>query len=167
MTDWSDDVRARALELWQSDGMAAAHEATRVPKGTITGWVRKAGLEGQSHGVDRTRNATEARVAGQAAKRAQLQELFLDTAIEMVELARSAAAECMTEDKPSASTRSALGYLVKNAMTGAGISIDKHVVLERGDTVPGGVLDDPRGVIARARRRGLELLPGGTGRSTG
>lgn len=53
-------VRERALALVASEGVAAAHRATKVPKPTLTRWAKAAGVEVTKGDVARTRAATEA-----------------------------------------------------------------------------------------------------------
>ncbi len=42
---WTDDDRERALALLQTDGLAAAHHATGVPRPTIIRWADAAGID--------------------------------------------------------------------------------------------------------------------------
>ncbi len=42
---WTDDDKAQALALLQSDGLAAAFHATGVPRSTISLWADQAGID--------------------------------------------------------------------------------------------------------------------------
>jgi hypothetical protein len=76
---WPDDVRERALEVLRVDGLAAAHRATGVPKSTLTGWARGAG-------VDVTAVTASQRRAGQA-RGAQLTAATVDRLDYTIDLA--------------------------------------------------------------------------------
>lgn len=165
MTDWSDEVKARALELWQSDGMAVAHAETGVPKGTITGWVRAAGLSGESRGVDRTRAATEARLAKQAEKRVEFQTLLLDKAVDMLHRMDQPHTDFKGRDAVEVHFDRAPSGACQQYATSAAILIDKFR-LEVGEVTERHGIADPRGHVADAKRR-LVALPGGAGRRTG
>lgn len=59
---WPDDQRRRALDLYRTDGLAAAHRATGIPKPTITGWAHAAGITAErSTDKDKTADATAER----------------------------------------------------------------------------------------------------------
>lgn len=59
---YPDEVRERALEVMRVDGLAAAHEATGVPKATLSRWGRDAGVD-LGAAVERSRAASSARAA--------------------------------------------------------------------------------------------------------
>lgn len=59
-----------ALRLYQTDGTTAASKATGIPKNTIQGWARKAGLRTVRSG--KTQAATEAATADAAKVRANV-----------------------------------------------------------------------------------------------
>lgn len=59
---YADDVRERALELLRVDGVAAAHAATGIPKGTLSRWARNAGVD-LGAATRQTKAAAEARAA--------------------------------------------------------------------------------------------------------
>lgn len=57
---YDEATKARALEVLQVDGLAAAHKATGVPKPTLTRWAKAAGVDVGELARARTANATEA-----------------------------------------------------------------------------------------------------------
>lgn len=63
---WPPATRTHALHVLQSDGLAAAHKATGVPKGTIRVWAHKAGVnttEASARATAKTQAATDATAA--------------------------------------------------------------------------------------------------------
>jgi transposase-like protein len=95
---WPDDVRERALELLRTDGVAAAHAGTGVPKGTLSGWAKAAGVEVPTHvkaeqlkaaaqlsAAERTVTLVE-RLDGIATKSATLLEHLIDGNLDVAEL---------------------------------------------------------------------------------
>ncbi|HEX9994516.1 MAG TPA: hypothetical protein VGB14_16420 [Acidimicrobiales bacterium] len=45
-TKYDDAVKAEALRLYATEGIAAAEQATGVPRGTLKSWASRAGVEG-------------------------------------------------------------------------------------------------------------------------
>lgn len=165
MPNWPAETRARALELWQSEGMSAAHAETGVPKGTISHWVAKAGLSGQSNGVERTANATEQRLANQHAKRVELQTLLLDKALDMLKRMDAPCIDFKGRDAVEVQYPTAPSGACQQYATAAAICLDKFR-LEVGEVTDRHGIDNPAGFVGGARSR-LRSLPGGAGRRTG
>lgn len=69
---YTDEQKDEALDLLREEGMAAAHDATGVPKGTLSGWAQAAGIDLASRARDRT-------AAASATVEAKAAELKLDT----------------------------------------------------------------------------------------
>jgi len=166
VSDWPPDVRERALELWQSEGMAKAHAETGVPKSTINRWRTAAGLEpGASDANEQTRHATEARLAQQAEKRVTLQELFLDKAIDMLKRMDEKHTDFKGRDAVEVHFEKAPSGACQQYATAAAILIDKFR-LEVGEVTDRHGIDNPAGHVAAARAR-LRALPGGARSRTG
>lgn len=72
----TDEQKARALELYQTDGPTEAGRQTGIDKSTITRWAKDAGLS--TLGTEKTRAATEARIASTADRKARLAADLLD-----------------------------------------------------------------------------------------
>lgn len=73
---WVPEVRAQAVELLVSDGMAEAHRVTGVPKATLTTWAKAEGIDLGSAARARTASATEAVRRRAAEVRASTVELL-------------------------------------------------------------------------------------------
>lgn len=71
---WSEEDRQTALAQIAAEGIAATHRATRIPKGTLSGWAKKAAVIPGGDGTDaaKTARATEAAAATLARAREQL-----------------------------------------------------------------------------------------------
>lgn len=59
-TAYPAEVKDEALTLMREEGMAAAHDVTRVPKATLHRWAKAAGLDLGEDARRRTASATEA-----------------------------------------------------------------------------------------------------------
>lgn len=68
---WTDTQRADALDVFARDGLAAAHHATGIPKGTISYWATEAGITERSE----TKNNTAAQHATAAASEGRRRQL--------------------------------------------------------------------------------------------
>lgn len=66
---YTADQRAEALQLYQSEGTRAASMATGIPRSTIQGWAKKAGL--RTERTSKTAAATEAAASEAARTRAE------------------------------------------------------------------------------------------------
>lgn len=80
--------RAEALEVYGTQGLAAAHEATGVPKSTLRDWARAEGLDTAAlAGADaeRTAAANVARESRCYALRLEARELFITRTLEALE----------------------------------------------------------------------------------
>ena len=140
MRRYSEDDRARALELVSSVGQAAAARELAIPKGTVCGWASRARVRAPSN--EGTQAATEARKATCAERRAALASELLDV---VERLQASLWRPCQvysfgggdntlrtaTVAEPSPRDKQAI-------MTAIGISLDKHIALERHDQDAGG-----------------------------
>lgn len=72
---YTEVERAEALEVYQRDGLAAAHQACSVPKQTITRWAREAGIDTPAVTVHAAQQ-TKAAVNQSLLKREQRREEF-------------------------------------------------------------------------------------------
>ena len=78
---YAEDVRAEALRLVESQGIAHAHAAHGIPKPTLTRWAKAAGIDLGEQARARTAKATEATIAKAAEARlttTQLLEQLID-----------------------------------------------------------------------------------------
>lgn len=67
---YSDEEKAEAVSLYHAEGTSAASKKTGIPKNTIQGWARKAGV--RTVRSQNTREATEAIQLDNAERRARL-----------------------------------------------------------------------------------------------
>lgn len=116
---YTDDEKAEALRLYETDGPSKASKALGIPKGTIGRWAKAAGVG--TVPSEKTRAATEAAQIDAAAVRAA-------TASKSIKAA-DAIADLILERLPAEGGLIAL----KDLATIQGILVDKHVVLIRAD----------------------------------
>lgn len=90
---YTDDERAAALTLYAEAGPTAVQDSLGIPKGTVTGWAKTAGIGTVRN--ERTAAATEAMALDAAERRARLAERLLTVAERAVdhELAKLATAD--------------------------------------------------------------------------
>lgn len=75
---YSDSQQAEALKLYKTHGPTAVQKQLGIPKGTVTRWAKRDGVETVS--VERTRAATQAAAVYSKARRDELKALLLDDA---------------------------------------------------------------------------------------
>jgi len=75
---YTDDQRTEAVAVYATEGMAAAHKATGIPKGTIKGWADKVGAAAPERSKAKTKAATEARTAQLNERKLELAEGLMD-----------------------------------------------------------------------------------------
>lgn len=75
---YSPSQQAEALRLYETHGPTAVQKKLGIPKGTVTRWAKRDGLETVS--VERTRAATQAAAVYSKARRDELKALLLDDA---------------------------------------------------------------------------------------
>lgn len=81
---WPADDRARALDLFATEGLAAAHQATGIPKGTIRSWAKTDGVPRFTRADDkRTTTAATAEYAEILDRSRERRTLQLATAAEL------------------------------------------------------------------------------------
>ena len=132
-TPWPPELKRQALELWRSDGPAAASKATGIPTGTIGAWAARAALQP----LHRNRvpvEALEVLREQRALKREELELRMLDTALRLVRRIEEPSVEFMSSggavvpvELPTASAKAA-----RELATAAAILLDKYR-LERGE----------------------------------
>lgn len=132
-TEYDQQTQAKALALYRSEGLAAAHRETGIPKSTIRGWAKRDGVKSQA--TQKVSAATRAKRVANASKREQLKELMLDTAREMLNRCyqphkefRGQQAREVHYDLPPADS-------CKNYITAAAVLVDKYR-LESGEAAP-------------------------------
>ena len=79
---YTESKRQQALAIYQQEGAAAASKATGVPRGTISSWARRAGI--QTDAPTKTAAATLAAAAKIALRREQLRGLIADQLVETI-----------------------------------------------------------------------------------
>jgi transposase-like protein len=119
MARYTEAEKADAVAHYLQHGLAAAHQATGVPKQTLQDWARKAGhnladISGRT--ADQTRAATAARTILWEDRRTDLTHKLGDVA----ELALDKARELVEAGKPGEAQK---------AMVTAAIGIDKAQLL--------------------------------------
>lgn len=132
-TPWPAELKRQALELWRSEGPAAASKATGIPAGTIGAWATRAALQP----LHRNRVPVEALEVlrhQRAALREELELRMLDTALRLVKRIEEPHVEFLSSggvvqpvELPQASAKAAREYAVA-----AAVLLDKYR-LERGE----------------------------------
>lgn len=142
--EWDEATKIEALTIWRTDGASQAARVTGVPSGTIRRWVHESGLGGPRRDelAAQKQADAEARVAAEeehqrrlrewltarqeniALKRAELQEMLWDRAVEILHRMDDAQFKAVTIsgdvvfDKPS-------GMDLRNMAIAVGVLIDK------------------------------------------
>lgn len=75
---YTDEQRAEAVAVYAAEGMAAAHAATGVPKGTIKDWANKADVSAPEHADGKTAAAIKARTEQMERARWDIAEGLVD-----------------------------------------------------------------------------------------
>lgn len=83
-TTYTAEQKQAALAFYEKLGLDEAHRQTRIPKGTISSWAARTQTKTQDSASERMRPALDEREARIAAKRAELKELLIETAVELV-----------------------------------------------------------------------------------
>lgn len=132
---YTEEQKAEALRLVQEIGQSETARRLDIPRGTVCWWATRAGLK--SAGAEKTREATEAASAKNAALRAEIAAgLLQDAARLRAQLfSRSIAYNFGGKDNTfSEHELSEPGFRDKQAiLTSIGIALDKAVMLERHD----------------------------------
>ena len=125
--EYTDEEKARALELYQSVGLAEAARETDIPKPTIQSWARRAGLP-HTDAAAKTREATLAASARADQLRAEIRlkllvkaDRILDRMDEPHVEFKNSAKEIRQVTYPTAPAAA-----VQNYATSVGILIDKY-----------------------------------------
>ena len=112
---YTDEQKAEAVEVYRTEGMAAAHKASGVPKPSIKRWADERGVTAPERS-EQTRAATEARQAEWAERQPQI---VRDFAL-LAELSVNAAISCVLDGSSNKA---------KDFATTAAISVDKAALL--------------------------------------
>ncbi len=144
MKPWPDDVKRQAVAVYAAEGMAAAHEATGVPKGTIKSWADKAKASAPERSDEQTKAATEAHIEQMTRKR-------WATRSELASTVQFLLTRIRASDSPQKAQSDAISV---------GILVDKLAVVGWGDQQaatdgPGADLERMR---EEARKRGRALV---------
>lgn len=139
---WSDEQRAEALRLYASEGMAAAHAATEVPKPTIKRWADEANVSGPEHSAEQTAAAVAAHQEKMAEKRRQVRHSLAATTDHLLSRIR---------DKDTTPSQTA------QMATAVGILVDKLTIVGWGDGDTHTVGPDVEGLLAVGKQRAGHL----------
>lgn len=129
-SDYTDEQRAEALRIYQAEGFAAAHRQTGIPKGTLGGWIRKAGIHTVAY--EKTAQATRVRHLDFLARRAELRERLLDRVLDLDKRMDQPHEEFRGQQAKSVTYDRAPSDAVKAYALSIGILIDK-MRLEMGE----------------------------------
>lgn len=133
---YTDEEKAEAVSLYESEGTSAASKQTGIPKNTIQGWARKAGVR-----TVRNENVSarvDAAKLDNSERRANLVKRLYGLAESSVDLIESPA-EYQTILKGSMGVEDAAqpGFIPaqdkQREMTAIGIMLDKAATLEKFD----------------------------------
>lgn len=123
------EERTAALAVYADRGLAAAHHETGVPKSTLRDWARDAGLDlaaiaGRS--AEQTAAATEASEVRCSELRVRLRELFLATAVGLLERVDAPHKEFKGNDAHEVEYESAPAGAARDYAVAAAICLDKY-----------------------------------------
>lgn len=141
---YTPEQKAEALRLYAEHGAGETHRLTGIPKGTLTSWAGRNGV--QSHAAAKTAIATEASKIKWAERRQTLADQLGDAVADFVAAARKAAAD-------------GDGRNTQALMTAAAISVDKAQLVSGGATSRHEDVTDPERRLALVRD--LKSKPGG------
>lgn len=144
---WTPEQKAEALRVYTTEGMAAAHAQTGIPKGTIGGWATEERVNAPERS-EQTTAATEARRLEWAERQPAVVAGFAELAEVSVYLAIEHAREGRTTK-------------AKDLATTAAISVDKAALLSGGPTERRELTERRDAMLASAREnaRGLRAVP--------
>lgn len=133
---YTDEQRAEALRLFETDGPSKAAKATGIAKGTIAGWAKAAGVRTVRN--ENVRARVDAAKLDNSERRANLVKRLYGLAEASVELVENPA-DYQTILKGSMGVEGAAspGFIPaqdkQREMTAIGIMLDKAAVLEKFD----------------------------------
>lgn len=127
---YTDQQKADALKLYETDGPSAVEKQLGIPKGTVTGWAKEADIRTVRN--EKTRDATAASQIDAKALRAQLEVLYAQDALKLRAMLWRpstivSAGQVITTDLPTPEN-------MRNLITASGIAIDKSLVARDADS---------------------------------
>ena len=125
---YTDDERAAALALYAEAGPTAVQDTLGIPKGTVTGWAKTAGIGTVRN--ERTAAATEAMALDAAERRAVLADRLLAIAEQAVDVEVSKLRNADLRDVVGARTRAIHDHLL---LAGEATSRSEHVQVDAVD----------------------------------
>jgi hypothetical protein len=128
---YTDEQKAEALDLYVEVGPAEAGSLTGIPSGTIRSWAHRADLPRLRY--QKTEEATQAAQVRAEQKRAELQELLLDQAVDLMHRMNAPHKDFKGKDALEVWWEKAPAAAVQNYATSVAILIDKYR-LEMGET---------------------------------
>ena len=122
--EWTPEQRAEVIELYQVHGVAETVRRTGVPRGTISDWVKQAGV--QTSAAKTAIEATELSKARNNEKYEELKGLVLDTAKDMILRTKRPHKDYRGKEVIEVWWDEATADACKNYVTSAAIMIDKY-----------------------------------------
>lgn len=117
---YTDDEKAEAVELYETEGTTAASKKLGIPKNTIQGWARKAGV--RTVRQSKTQAATDAARSDSAKTRALIEA----RSYEVADLASAEMIRRLTEEAALIES--------KDLTPMFGVSVDKGLAISRADS---------------------------------
>lgn len=125
---YTPDERTAALALYAEHGPTAVQDTLGIPKGTVTGWAKAAGIGTVRN--ERTAAATEAMALDAAARRARLAERLLTVAERAVDIELTKLAKADLRDLVGARTRAIHDHQL---LAGEATARHEHVTVDAVD----------------------------------
>ncbi|MCP1414393.1 hypothetical protein [Paenarthrobacter sp. A20] len=132
---YTEEQRAEAIELFRTDGPSAVQEQLGIPKATVAGWAKAAGV--RTVRTSATRAATEARAVDLKASRQELTALLLEDAHKLRKQLWQPARLVNFGGKDNTLAETTLDEPLfvdkKNILSAVGIAVDRVIKLEAVD----------------------------------
>jgi transposase-like protein len=146
---YTEQQKTEALNLYREHGPHEAARRTNIPVTTISAWAYRSGT--RTDAPQRTRAAVEAAKANADARRQQLRQEILDSAIEAAQRIREPYKTHVGQQGKEVILTRPPADMVRNLMTAAAIGWDKETV------AAGGVSDRKGHVIGEGFSLDAEL----------
>lgn len=123
---YTDDQKKQAIELYRLEGPTAVERKLGVPKNTVSGWARTAGVRTVS-ALNQAASLHSLRITN-AEKRSRLSRRFLDNADKILDMIEKptetvSGGQIITTQSPTPSQ-------LKDLMVSTSLSVEKHIYLE-------------------------------------
>ena len=156
---YTPEQKAQALTLYASVGLSAAASDMEMPKATIEGWAKAAGI--RSDEPKKTKAATETLMARAKEMRAELRVRMLAKCLDLIDRMDAPHVDFKGKDAGSVTYPVAPAAAVQNYATSIGILLDK-VRLEAGEatgrveTITDGMNDHEKEALRRVLKEAAE-----------